>query len=305
MQKRWTKIILLTLFLTLLILPLSSRAEAYTVRYTYRYTITNGWKLVSARTGTRTSLSMRYACYRVQSGDTLYSISQRYKTTASELARLNKLSGSIIMPGQLLRIPLTFTQPIPIPQPELKPEPKPEPQPELKPEPKPEPQPELKPELKPEPKPEPQPEPKPEPKPEPQPEPKPEPVAGLNQAEQAMLNLLNAERVERGLKALRVDLALVKQARLKSQDMINLNYFAHQSPTYGSPFDMMKAAGISYRTAGENLAGAPTVERAHTGLMNSSGHRANILNVNYTHIGIGAVSGGPYGMMFTQMFVGR
>ena len=98
---------------------------------------------------------------------------------------------------------------------------------------------------------------------------------------------------------------LTRLARLKSQDMINLNYFAHQSPTYGSPFDMMKAAGVTYRYAGENLAGAPTVEQAHTGLMNSPGHRANILNPNFTHIGIGAITGGRYGMMFTQMFVGR
>lgn len=144
---------------------------------------------------------------------------------------------------------------------------------------------------------------KPAPKPEPQPEPKP--VTGLNQAEQTMLDLVNAERTKLGLKPLQIDLELVKLARLKSQDMINLNYFSHQSPTYGSPFEMMKAAGISYRLAGENLAGAPTVERAHTGLMNSPGHRANILNPSYTHIGIGAISGGRYGMMFTQLFVGR
>jgi uncharacterized protein YkwD len=68
---------------------------------------------------------------------------------------------------------------------------------------------------------------------------------------------------------------------------------------------MMRAAGVTYRYAGENLAGAPSVERAHSGLMNSPGHRANILNPNFTHIGIGALNVGPYGMMFTQMFVGR
>ena len=120
-----------------------------------------------------------------------------------------------------------------------------------------------------------------------------------------MLDLVNAERTKLGLKPLQIDLELVKLARLKSQDMINLNYFSHQSPTYGSPFELMIAAVISYRLAGENLAGAPTVERAHTGLMNSPGHRANILNPSYTHIGIGAISGGRYGMMFTQLFVGR
>jgi uncharacterized protein YkwD len=72
----------------------------------------------------------------------------------------------------------------------------------------------------------------------------------------------------------------------------------------GSPFDMMKNAGVTYRWAGENIAGAASVDRAHNGLMNSEGHRANILNSNFTHIGIGIVPGGPYGMMFTQMFIG-
>lgn len=67
---------------------------------------------------------------------------------------------------------------------------------------------------------------------------------------------------------------------------------------------MMKAEGISYKTAGENLAGAPSVDHAHTSLMNSAGHRRNILNPAFTHIGIGIINGGPYGMMFTQMFIG-
>ena len=98
---------------------------------------------------------------------------------------------------------------------------------------------------------------------------------------------------------------LVSLARQKSQDMITNNYFGHQSPTYGSPFDMMKKAGVTYRTAGENLAGASTVQQAHSGLMNSSGHRANILNPNFTHIGIGMVRGGRYGAMWTQMFIGQ
>jgi uncharacterized YkwD family protein len=151
--------------------------------------------------------------------------------------------------------------------------------------------------------------PAPAPAPQPAPIPSPavptQPVSGLTQAEQQMLDLVNRERVNLGLRPLQADLQLTRLARLKSQDMINKNYFAHQSPTYGSPFDMMRADGVTYRYAGENLAGAPTVDRAHSGLMNSSGHRANILNVNYTHIGIGAVSGGPYGMMFTQMFIGK
>jgi len=120
-----------------------------------------------------------------------------------------------------------------------------------------------------------------------------------------MLELLNRERVSLGLRPLQADLELTRLARLKSQDMINLNYFAHQSPTYGSPFEMMRAAGVTFRLAGENLAGSATVTRAHTALMNSPGHRANILNPGFTHIGIGAISGGRFGMMFTQLFVGR
>jgi len=130
-------------------------------------------------------------------------------------------------------------------------------------------------------------------------------VSGLTAAEQQMLNLVNQERARAGLKPLQADLQLTKLARLKSQDMINKNYFSHTSPTYGSPFDMMKSNGVTYKTAGENIAGNQSVQAAHTALMNSSGHRANILNANYTHVGIGIVQGGPYGMMFTQMFVGR
>ncbi len=129
--------------------------------------------------------------------------------------------------------------------------------------------------------------------------------AGLTAEERQMINLVNRERVERGLAPLKVDMELVRTARLKSRDMVDNNYFAHQSPTYGSPFDMMRAAGIRYRYAGENLAGAPRVDWAHRNLMNSPGHRANILNPNYTHIGIGIVDGSRYGKIFTQHFTGK
>ncbi len=128
--------------------------------------------------------------------------------------------------------------------------------------------------------------------------------SALTAMEQQMVNLVNQERVNQGLKPLEVDMRLVKAARLKSQDMIDKNYTSHISPTYGSPFDMLKSMGITYKTAGENIAGAGTVERAHTNLMNSSGHRANILYTGYTKIGIGIVQGGPYGLMITQLFMG-
>ncbi|MHB8917438.1 MAG: CAP domain-containing protein, partial [Desulfocucumaceae bacterium] len=134
-----------------------------------------------------------------------------------------------------------------------------------------------------------QPQPKPVPQPQTSPGSQSAPVQGLNADEQRMLDLVNTARTNAGLKPLQADMALVRLARLKAQDMIANNYFSHTSPTYGSPFDMMKAAGVTYRYAGENLAGAPAVDVAHTNLMNSPGHRANILNVNFTKVGIGVV----------------
>ena len=119
-----------------------------------------------------------------------------------------------------------------------------------------------------------------------------------------MVNLINQDRTKLGFKPLTVDMSLVKGARLKSQDMIDKNYTGHISPTYGSPFDMLKSMGITYNTAGENIAGAATVDRAYTNLMNSAGHRANILSPAYTKIGVGIIQGGPYGLMITQLFVG-
>lgn len=128
--------------------------------------------------------------------------------------------------------------------------------------------------------------------------------SNVSQEEQQMIDLVNEERAKRGLAPLKVNEELTKVARIKAQDMITNNYFSHQSPTYGSPFDMLNQFGISYRTAGENLAGNQTVEAAHQALMNSDGHRANILGQNYTEIGIGIVNGGPYGKMFVQLFKG-
>jgi uncharacterized YkwD family protein len=132
----------------------------------------------------------------------------------------------------------------------------------------------------------------------------PAPSSGLTADESKMVNLVNQARTEQGVKPLSVNSQLVTLARRKSQDMVDKNYFSHTSPTYGSPFDMMKNAGIKYSTAGENIAGAATTESAHQNLMNSPGHRANILNSSFTQIGIGIVSGSQYGKIFTQMFIG-
>jgi len=152
--------------------------------------------------------------------------------------------------------------------------------------------------------PQPTPQPQPQPESQPRPNPEPQPVAGLSADEQKMLDLVNRERAGAGLKPLQIDPALVKLARLKARDMIDKGYFSHTSPTYGLPFEMMKSYGVEYRYAGENLAGAPTVDSAHINLMNSPGHRANILKGDFTKFGIGVVPGGPYGKMFVQMFIG-
>ncbi|MDD4680332.1 MAG: CAP domain-containing protein [Clostridia bacterium] len=140
--------------------------------------------------------------------------------------------------------------------------------------------------------------------PAPTPAPTQEPPASgyqLSASEQKMIDLVNQERAKAGVAALKVDLELSRVARIKSQDMKDNNYFSHTSPTYGSPFEMMKNFGISYRSAGENIAKHSSVESAHAGLMNSDGHRKNILNPSFTHIGIGIVDN----RYFTQMFIGR
>lgn len=129
----------------------------------------------------------------------------------------------------------------------------------------------------------------------------------LNAFEKKVVDLTNQERVKAGLSPLKADNAtLSRMARDKSADMRDKNYFDHQSPTYGSPFDMMKKYGITYRAAGENIAaGQKTPEEVVNGWMNSPGHRANILNANYTTIGVGYVSGGSYGSYWTQEFIGN
>lgn len=118
-----------------------------------------------------------------------------------------------------------------------------------------------------------------------------------------MLELINQDRAQAGLPALRMDARLVWTARAKSQDMITNSYFGHESPMLGLPFDQFKAGGISYRLAAENLSGNLTVEKAHKTLMASTGHRANLLHPNFSQIGIGVVAGGPYGLMITQHFI--
>ena len=124
-----------------------------------------------------------------------------------------------------------------------------------------------------------------------------------NQSFEAQVaELVNEQRAANGLAPLTLSTELSNVARTKSQDMHDNNYFSHTSPTYGSPFDMLKSFGISYRAAGENIAmGYATPEAVVTAWMNSAGHRANILNASYTQIGVGYVADGNY---WTQEFIG-
>lgn len=121
--------------------------------------------------------------------------------------------------------------------------------------------------------------------------------------EQEVIRLVNEIRAENGLKALTYDWELSRVARYKSQDMKDNHYFSHTSPVYGTPFEMIKNFGISYRSAGENIAkGYATPQAVVNGWMNSSGHRANILSTTYTRIGVGYVADGHY---WTQMFISK
>lgn len=118
-------------------------------------------------------------------------------------------------------------------------------------------------------------------------------------------NLINQQRINNGLSALKIDAEVQRVARIKAQDMVNNNYFDHNSPTYGTPFNMLKNFGISYNSAGENIAGNSSNSAAVTAWMNSSGHRANILNGSYNYTGIGVVSSPKYGKVYVQMFIGK
>lgn len=131
------------------------------------------------------------------------------------------------------------------------------------------------------------------------------PATNVNQSvsefEKQVVDLTNAERTKAGLKPLEIHTPLMGVAQTKSEDMAKNNYFDHNSPTYGSPFDQIKAAGITYRAAGENIAqGQQTPAQVVQAWMDSPGHRQNILNANYTHIGVGYVAAGHY---WTQQFI--
>ncbi|MGA4517389.1 CAP domain-containing protein [Solibacillus silvestris] len=130
-------------------------------------------------------------------------------------------------------------------------------------------------------------------------------LGSVEAKEKAVLQLVNKERKANGLNELTQSTKLISLAEMKSKDMAEKNYFSHTSPTYGTPFEMLQKYGVSYRSAGENIAaGQKTAEEVMKAWMNSSGHRANILNPSYTQIGIGYYAGGSYRTYWTQLFTG-
>lgn len=130
-----------------------------------------------------------------------------------------------------------------------------------------------------------------------------EPV-NLSTYEQQLLDLVNKEREAEGLQPLQYDSKVAKVAQLKAQDLLTNNYFEHESPTYGSPSEMLTQFDVSWTASGENIAaGQRSVEEVHEGWMNSPGHRENILQEIYTHVGFGFTEGGgDYGTYWVQLF---
>ena len=127
--------------------------------------------------------------------------------------------------------------------------------------------------------------------------------AGVSQAAQEVIDLTNEQRKQNGLPALKADAQLSGVAQKKSVDMQQNGYFSHTSPTYGSPFDMMRDQGVSYKSAGENIAqGQQTPQEVVKAWMDSPGHRKNILSADFTHIGVGYEQSGNH---WTQMFISK
>lgn len=131
-------------------------------------------------------------------------------------------------------------------------------------------------------------------------------ITATKKIEQEAVRLTNVERQKQGLAPLTLNWELARVARYKARDMRDNHYFSHTSPTYGSPFTMIKNFGIQYRSAAENIAaGQQTAQAVMNAWMNSSGHRANILNAGYTQIGVGYAQGGSYGAYWSQMFISK
>jgi uncharacterized YkwD family protein len=223
---------------------------------------------------------MQYICYTIQSGDSLQSVAAAYGVSINNLLAANPeiLTQAVICPGYQITVPQpTIAPPIYTP---------PQTQPQT---------PTIQTPVY--------------PTPTPQPSTNTNTTTGTTTGnettspEQQVAVLVNSERASRGLSPLSWNQNLANIARVKSDDMANNNYFSHTSPTYGSPFDMLKSFGVSYTAAGENIAsGQTTAQSVMDTWMNSPGHAANILNGNFTEIGVGYSynSGRP---IWTQLFL--
>lgn len=122
---------------------------------------------------------------------------------------------------------------------------------------------------------------------------------------ETILSLINLERKNQGIHELKIDSLLNTTASIKAKDMVTNNYFSHTSPTYGSPFEMMQKSGITYKTAGENIAGNQSVQKAVEAWISSNTHKQNILSTAYNYIGIGLEKSDTYGYVIVVMFIGK
>lgn len=130
-------------------------------------------------------------------------------------------------------------------------------------------------------------------------------TTSLSSDEKEVFDLINKQRTNNGLSALKMDSEALNVARIKAQDMVDNNYFSHNSPIYGTPFQMLNSFKVTYKTAGENIAGNSSNSGAVTAWMNSSGHKANILNSSFNYTGIGVVKSSKYGKIYVQIFLGK
>lgn len=131
------------------------------------------------------------------------------------------------------------------------------------------------------------------------------PTFNLSIDEQTILNLINNERKKNNLSDLKIDSNLQNVARLKAEDLVKNNYFSHISPTFGTPFEMLKNYNITYKTASENIAGNNSLEKAMSSWMNSESHKQNILSNHYNYTGIAVVDSIAYGKIIVQFFIER
>lgn len=231
----------------------------------------DAYELTIVRTSSSTPVSLNCSTTQTTQPLILSSIPRIYVTSTQKYTTTT--TGTPVI--RVYRIPSTGTVPSPTPAPAPTPTPSPVPAPA----------------------------PTPAPAPSPTPVPAPTPATGSSQTamQTEMLGYINAARAAANLAPLALDQNLCAGAYLKSKDMAENNYFSHTSPTYGSPFDMMKSQGIVYRTAGENIAKNTSVKGAHDAFMNSAGHRENILRSSFGKVGLGFYQKGSY-LYVTQWF---